>query len=137
MGIIMLSDASGQYEAVLFSEALAQFRDILEPGTSVVITVAAENRPEGVNLRIGTVQTLDEEASRVQKQLRVFVRDAAPIQIVSNQLNTRGEGQVSFVVIKDGGQGEIEVELPNRYRIEPRMASAIKAVPGVVEVELV
>lgn len=137
MGIIMLSDASGQYEAVMFSETLAQFRDLLEVGTSVVITVQAEDRPEGVNLRIQTVQSLDEEASRVQKALRVFIRDAAPIQYVSSQLTTRGEGQVSFVVIKDGGQGEIEVELPNRYRIEQRMASAIKAVPGVVEVELV
>ncbi|MBS9720534.1 DNA polymerase III subunit alpha [Tianweitania sp. BSSL-BM11] len=137
MGIVMLSDSSGQYESVLFSEALAQFRDLLEPGTSVVITVAAEDRPEGVNLRIQTVQSLDEEASRVQKALRVFVRDAAPIRIVSNQLNMRGEGQVSFVVVKDGGQGEIEVQLQDRYRIEPRMASAIKAVPGVLEVELV
>ncbi|HEV7414766.1 MAG TPA: DNA polymerase III subunit alpha, partial [Tianweitania sediminis] len=71
MGIIMLSDASGQYEAVMFSETLAQYRDMLEPGTSVVITVAAEDRPEGVNLRIQTVQSLDEEASRVQKALRV------------------------------------------------------------------
>jgi DNA polymerase-3 subunit alpha len=44
---------------------------------------------------------------------------------------------VSFVVIRDGGQGEIEVELPDRYRLSPQIASAMKAVPGVVDVELV
>ena len=27
-----LSDPTGQYEAVLFSEALVQYRDVLEPG---------------------------------------------------------------------------------------------------------
>ena len=32
MGIIGLSDPSGHYEAVLFSEGLQQFRDLLEPG---------------------------------------------------------------------------------------------------------
>jgi hypothetical protein len=42
----------------------------------------------------------------------------------------RGEGQVSFVLIKDAGQGEVEIELPNRYRISLRVASAMRAVPG-------
>ena len=78
MGVIAFSDTSGQYEAVLFSEGLAQYRDLLEPGRSVVITVSAEDRPEGVNLRIQTVQSLEDEASRIQKALRIFVRDAAP-----------------------------------------------------------
>jgi DNA polymerase-3 subunit alpha len=137
MGVIQLSDTTGQYEAVLFSEGLAQYRDLLEPGKSVVITVAAEDRPEGVNLRIQTVQTLEEEASRLQKALRVYLRDAAPLNAVTAQLAARGEGQVSFVVIKGEGQGEIEVELPDRYRISPQIASAMRAGPGVVEVELV
>ena len=39
MGIVTFSDLSGQFEAVLFSEALAQYRDLLEPGKSLVITV--------------------------------------------------------------------------------------------------
>ena len=34
-------------------------------------------------------------------------------------------------------EGEIEVELPNRYRLSPQLASAMKAVAGVVDVELV
>ncbi len=37
MGIIGLSDPTGQFEAVLFSEGLAQFRDMLEPGTGGVV----------------------------------------------------------------------------------------------------
>jgi DNA polymerase-3 subunit alpha len=137
MCIVQLSDASGQYEAVLFSETLAQYRDMLEAGRSVVVTVAAEDRPEGVNLRIQTVLSLEDEASRVQKSLRVFLRDSSPLAAVAHQLSARGEGQVSFVLIKEGGQGEIEVELPDRYRISPQIASAMRAVPGVVEVELV
>ncbi|HHZ09689.1 MAG TPA: DNA polymerase III subunit alpha [Rhizobiales bacterium] len=137
MGVVQFSDTSGQYEAVLFSEVLAQYRDMLEPGRSLVITVAAEDRPEGVNLRIQTVQSLEEEASRMQKSLRIYLRDAAPLNTLSSQLATRGEGQVSLIVLKDGGQGEVEIELPDRYRISPQVASAIRAVPGVVEVELV
>ncbi len=32
MGIVTLSDPTGQYEAVIFEEGLARFRDMLEPG---------------------------------------------------------------------------------------------------------
>ena len=92
MGVVQFSDTTGQYEAVLFSEALAQYRDILEAGRSVVITVAAEDRPEGVNLRIQTVQLLDDVASQVQKALRVYVRDTAPLGTLAAQLSAKGRG---------------------------------------------
>ncbi|ODT31481.1 MAG: DNA polymerase III subunit alpha [Kaistia sp. SCN 65-12] len=137
MGVVVFSDTTGQYEAVLFSETLAQYRDLLEPGRSVVITVSAEDRPEGVNLRINGVQSLEDEASRVQTALRIFVRDAGPLGTLAGQLSAKGEGQVSVIVLKDEAQGEVEIELPNRYRITPQIASAMRAVPGVVEVELV
>jgi DNA polymerase-3 subunit alpha len=137
MGVVQFSDTTGQYEAVLFSETLAQFRDLLEPGKSVVITVSAEDRPEGVNLRIQTVQALEDVASQVQKALRIFVRDAGPAPTLQAQLGQRGDGQVSIVVIKGEGMGEVEIGLPDRYRISPQIASAMRAVPGVVEVEIV
>jgi len=137
MCVVNLSDMTGQYEAVLFSETLAQYRDLLVEGKSVVITVGAEDRPEGVNLRVNSVQALDAEAAKHQKALRIFLRDDRPLNSVSTQLTQRGESQVSFVVLKGEGQGEVEVELPGRYRVSPQMASAMKAVPGVVEVELV
>ena len=137
MGIIAFSDATGQFESVLFSEALAQFRDLLEPGRSVVITVSAENRPEGVSLRIQTVVSLEDEASRLQKALRLYLRNSDALDQIVPYFKTRGDGEVSFIVIKDNGQREVEVALPERYRISPQIASAMKAISGVLDVELV
>ncbi|TDK36957.1 DNA polymerase III subunit alpha [Rhizobium deserti] len=137
MGIVAFSDSSGQFEAVLFSEGLTQYRDLLEPGKSLVITVQAEERPEGIGLRIQTAQSLEEQSVRMQKALRVFVRDSGPMRTVARHLNARGDGLVSFVVIKDDGRREIEVELTEKYRISPEIAAALKAAPGVLDVELV
>jgi DNA polymerase-3 subunit alpha len=137
MGVVQLSDTTGQFEAVLFSETLAQYRDLLEPGRSVVITVSAEDRPEGINLRIQSVQALDEEAARIRQEMRIFLRDAGPANALSARLDHGGEGQVSLVLIKEGGEAEVEIALPDRYRLSPQIAAAIRAVPGVVEVELV
>ena len=115
---------------------LAQYRDLLEPGRSVVITVSAEDRPEGVNLRINSVQSLEDEASRIQKALRIFVRDDGPSSMIQSQLKQRGDSQVSIIVLKGEAQGEVEISLGS-YRVSPQIASAMRAVQGVVEVELV
>ena len=137
MGIVAFSDSSGQFEAVLFSEMLQQYRDLLEPGKSLVMTVQAEERPEGIGLRIQTLRSLEEEALQSQKALRVYVRDSGPLRSIAAHLNTKGDGLVSFIVIKDNGQREIEVELNERFRLSPEIAAAMRSAPGVLDVELV
>ncbi|MBB4066700.1 DNA polymerase III subunit alpha [Gellertiella hungarica] len=137
MGIVTFSDSSGQFEAVLFSEGLNQYRDLLEPGKSLVITVQADERPEGIGLRIQTAQSLEEKSVQMQKALRVFVRDSGPLKAVASHLNAKGDGLVSFIVIKEDGRREIEVELSEKYRISPEIAAAMRTAPGVIDVELV
>lgn len=137
MGIVTFSDSTGQFEAVLFSEALQLHRELLEPGKSLILTVAAEERPEGIGLRIQSVTSLEYEAVSTQKTLRIFMRDSVALPAVSAHLNTKGPGQVSFIMIKDDGDREIEIELPNKYKISPEIAAAMKSAPGVIDVELV
>jgi DNA polymerase-3 subunit alpha len=145
MGIIGLSDPSGQYEAVIFAEGLAQYRDLLEPGSPVLLQMTAEAQGDEVRARIQTVETLDRAAAKVQKGLRVFVRDEAPLDAVAKRLDKAGDrgegegqgaGEVNLIVMLGAGE-EVEVKLPGRYKVSPQIAGAIKAVPGVVEVRAV
>ncbi len=133
MGIIGLSDASGHYEAVIFAEGLQQYRDLLEPGSPVLLFMAAEAQGDEVRARIQTVEALDQAAAKVQKGLRIFVRDEVPLDAVAKRLDGKGDGEVNLVVMLGAG-AEVEVKLPGRYKVSPQIAGAIKAVPGVVEV---
>ena len=45
-----------------------------------------------------------------------------------------GDGEVSVVLMLEKGT-EVEVKLPGRFKVSPQIAGAIKAVPGVVQVE--
>ena len=45
-----------------------------------------------------------------------------------------GDGEVSMVLMLEQGT-EVEVKLPGRFKVSPQIAGAIKAVPGVVQVE--
>ena len=136
MGILRLSDPTGQYEAVLFSEGLSLYRDLLEPGQSVVLYASAEERAEGVNVRIEKVEPLEKLAANERASLRVFLRDEKPLDSLKRHLEPRGEGDVSVVLIQGNGAREIEIQLKGRYKVSPAIANAIKAVPGVVQVQL-
>jgi DNA polymerase III subunit alpha len=149
MGIIGLSDPSAHYEAVLFAEGLAQYRDLLEPGTAVLLLLSAEVQAEEVRARIQSVEPLDEAAARTQKGLRVFLRGEEPLTGVARRLEPArngaarngngggaeaGDGEVSMVLLLQNGS-EVEVKLPGRFKVSPQIAGAIKAVTGVVTVE--
>jgi DNA polymerase-3 subunit alpha len=143
MGIIGLSDPSGHYEAVLFAEGLAQYRDLLEPGTAVLLFLTGEVQAEEVRARIQSVEPLDEAAAKMQKGLRVFLRNEAPIDGLVRRLQPTGssrngadqsDGEVSMVLMLQNGS-EVEVKLPGRFKVSPQIAGAIKAVAGVVTVE--
>jgi DNA polymerase-3 subunit alpha len=82
------------------------------------------------------VRPLEEEASRVQKSLTVFLRDERAVGRLAGHLGGRGDGEVSVVVLCGNGEREVEVKLPGGYRLTPQMAGAMKTIPGVVEVQL-
>jgi len=136
MGIVLLSDPSGQYEAVIFEESLNMFRDKLNVGQSVILQVSADLRDEGVGLRINHVELLDQVASREERDMTVFVDDAMSVQHLPSVLKGRGNSRVSIVVIQNQGEREIEVQLPDKYDVSSKTMSAIKAVPGVMDVRV-
>ena len=77
----------------------------------------------------------------IRKGLRVFLRDGAPLEAVAKRLesapranHSNGDGEVSVVLLLNRGT-EVEVKLPGRFKVSPQIAGAIKAVPGVVQVE--
>jgi DNA polymerase-3 subunit alpha len=157
MGIIGLSDPTGHFEAVLFSEGLAQYRDILEPGAAVLMQLGAELQGEDVRARVLHAEPLDAAAAKTQKGLRIFLRDTKPLDSIVRRLQMPeaapqgapgrnpaqkapsaggGDGDVSLVLMLDL-ETEVEMKLPGRFRVSPQIAGAIKAVSGVVDVQTV
>jgi DNA polymerase-3 subunit alpha len=136
MGIVMLSDQTGHFEAIVFSEGLQRLRDILEPGRAVSLVLQAGLEGEDVRARIQMAEPLEEAVAKYQKGMRIFLRDERPIGSVQERLKVRGEGEVSLVLILDGGEREVEVKLPGRYMATPQIAGALRAVPGVVDVQI-
>ncbi|MCX7322233.1 MAG: DNA polymerase III subunit alpha, partial [Hyphomicrobiales bacterium] len=139
MGIMGLSDPTGHFEAVLFSEGLAQFRDVLEPGAAVLLQLGAELQGEDVRARILNAEPLDAAAAKTQKGLRIVMKDTKALDSLEKRLQRQtghgaGGGDVSIVLRLDL-QTEVEFKLDGRFVVSPQIAGAIKAVTGVEMVE--
>ena len=156
MGILELSDPTGRFEAVLFSEGLAQYRETLEPGAAVLLQLGAELQGEDIRARILSAEPLDAAAAKTQMGLRIFVKDTKPLELIAKRLEAsngrregprpnfgkgfvapeRSDGDVTLVMMLDL-ETEAEIRLPGAFKVSPQIAGAIKAVPGVVDVQTV
>lgn len=141
MGIVNLSDASGQFEAILFSEGLQRYRDLLEPGRALVLRLSAVLDGDDVRPRIEDVEVLDDLAARQKQDLLVYLRDDKALASIAERVRPRSdgikaEGKIALVMILDDGAQEVEIELPGKYPVNQQIANAVRAAPGVVSVEL-
>nr|PZN86614.1 MAG: DNA polymerase III subunit alpha [Pseudomonadota bacterium] len=135
----MFSDPSGQFEAVIFSDTLAQARDLLEPGTPVLLTVEAERDGESVKLRVQHLEALDKAAGAVQRGLKVVLAGEAVIarqsEIASiKELLKPGRGEIRLVLRLDEKGRDVELAVPGRYEVNPMLKGTLSTVPGVLEV---
>ena len=108
----------------------------MDKGAISVLFLSAEAQGDDVRARIQSAEPLEKAAEKLQKGLRVFVRDETTLDAVSRRLDAKGDGEVSIVALLGAG-AEVELKLPGRYKVSPQIAGAIKAVPGVVEVQSV
>jgi DNA polymerase-3 subunit alpha len=102
----------------------------------MLLMLTGEAQGEDVRARIQTVEPLDQAAEKLQKGLRILVSSDRPIESVSKRLEPKGDAEIILVLMVDKDT-DVEVKLPGRYKVSPQIASAIKAVPGVEQVELV
>ncbi|MEM9010327.1 MAG: DNA polymerase III subunit alpha [Pseudomonadota bacterium] len=140
---VQLSDPTGLYEVTVFADTLAEARDLLEPGRTVVLTVEATHEGDQVKLLARRVEEADLIAAKAAPAgVRIYLSDAEALNSLSLRLanaskeaNGQAPGPVQLVLSAPDLPGDVALDLPNPIPITPRIRSAIKAVPGVHHVE--
>jgi DNA polymerase-3 subunit alpha len=128
------SDPTGQFETIVFSDTLAGARDLLEPGRAVIARVEADVENDEVRLRLQSAEILDQAAATVQTGLSIFLRDGAALTSIAQRLKNGGRAPVKIIVQLKGGR-EVDVALGSGFTVTPQVKGAIKAIPGVLDVQ--
>lgn len=79
---VQLSDPTGVFEVTVFSELLSQHRELLEPGTALLITVSAQQTEENLRLTCQGIETLEKATDggsmtltlQSEEQVKNFIR---------------------------------------------------------------
>jgi DNA polymerase-3 subunit alpha len=131
---VAFSDATGQFEAVVFSELLAASRSLLEPGTAVLLDVEAEADGENVKMRVQRLSSLDRAAEARHAGMKVYVEDTRALAPLAEQVGPGGgQGQFRLVLRLDDSR-EVEFVLPQGIDATPKQRSALKLVGGVAAI---
>jgi DNA polymerase-3 subunit alpha len=136
MAWVTLSDGAGSFEVTFFSETLSRCRDILAEGSAILVTADARIEGETLRLTAQDAETLDRAAADLGQELRIGIDSAEAVPAIRDLLASLGPGKGRIVLLPKLAPGqEVEIVLPRRVAVVPRLAQAIKVIPGVASVE--
>ena len=142
IAILTVSDRSGQFEAMVFSEMLAKHRALLEPGQALFFAMAGNVDGEDVRLRVLELEDLGLALAKSQKGLRIVVSEQAalanragvePLAALRKALRPGKEGTVE-VRLKAADGGLVDLRLPGRFEVSGPVVASLSAIGGILEV---
>ena len=133
---VSLSDASGTAEVTLFSEVLMASRDVLKAGAAVIMKVDVRMDGDSVRLTAADCVSLEAAAAEIGTGLRIWLDRSEAVPHIRAVLTREGEGRgtVTLVPRIDEAQA-VEIIVPGRWQVTPRLGQALKSLPGVERVE--
>jgi DNA polymerase-3 subunit alpha len=134
-----LSDSSGQFEATIFDDHVAdQVAAFAKGGQCALLSVELDRRPgeETPRVTIRSLQSFEGLSRRTRLQLEVEVEDEAAMGPLAAILACErgGNGQLRLRAAWAGG--EAEILLGRDYVVDAELAARVERIPGVRAVRL-
>ena len=131
-----LSDVQGSFEVTLFSEVLNRSREILEEGTALLVTADVKMEGESLRITASDIVPLDQAAAQAGAGIRIWLDKSEALPHIRALLTREGRGKGRVVLVpRTGTARNLDIILPGGFNVSPRLAQAMKLVPGVEMVE--
>jgi DNA polymerase III subunit alpha len=134
-----LSDPSGQFEATVFDDAVAeQVAAAAKAGGCALLGVELDRRPgeETPRVTIRSLQSFEGLARRSRLQIEVEVADAAALRLIAALVAGERGGTGQLKLKADLGFGEAELILGRDLLVDAELAARIERLDGVAAVRL-
>ena len=134
---VELTDSSGAFEVMFFSQQLSAHRDMLEVNKSIVLTIEARIENDTPKLVAQSAQSIDDVVAQAGMGLRLVIDNDKPFDVVRDILEAggRGKGFVHVALNLPDMSRQVELTLPDRYKISPKLRDNLETIPGILEVQ--
>jgi DNA polymerase-3 subunit alpha len=132
---VQMSDATGTFEVTLFSEVLAQARELLDSGKPLLVTVDIRADDDALRLTAQRIELLEKIVANAAAGLKVVLGEAGALAAFKSLLQGEAGGRGHVNVVVPLPTREVEIALPGGFRIGPQVLSAVQRLPGVLSVQ--
>jgi DNA polymerase-3 subunit alpha len=131
---VQLSDQSGSFEVMIFSELLSSRRDLLQAGKAVLVRADARLDGDQIKLTGQSIEDLDKALSNTAAGLRVVMNDREAVKPLHEMIaNLKGRGRITLALELE--DHDVEIALPGGFNVPPSVRQKLADLPGVAAVE--
>jgi DNA polymerase-3 subunit alpha len=134
---LQLSDPSGVFEVMVFSEVLGRSRELLESGEMLFLKVDVRAEGDDMRLMAQDIQALESAAAKHSGGLQIRIAKPDALEGLKSILERerKGRNRVSLLLrLADGSVAEMA--LPGGYRLDAPVRRAIKTLPDLEVLEI-
>ena len=133
---VVFSDPTGQFEAVMFSEALGR---LARAARSRAAPCCSTSRPKPTarpsRRGVQRITSLEAAAEARHSGIKIYLEGTRALDSIAEQVGDRGgQGELRLVLRLDDAGREVEFVLPQGIDATPKQRSALKLVAGVAAV---
>ena len=135
---VEFSDATSNFEGLLFSEGLARFENVLSSGLPVLVSMSIDKQEEDGRPRcmINNVDTLDKAIADVANGLEIELNDASALPGLKAILSKDRNGKNKIYIKPDNKDWDVRIELAGGFAFADQdFLSRIRSLPGVTTVK--
>ena len=139
-GFLQMSDSSGSFEVVVFSELYGAIMDKLDSKSALLVTASARLDGDALRLTANRVEDLETAVAAMPSGLSLRLsgrkgQDAQALERLRTLLDGEPAGRAQIrlcVPLPDGA--EAELTLPGRYALSAASRAELRSLPGVTPV---
>jgi DNA polymerase III subunit alpha len=124
---LQLSDPTGVYEVVLFSEALGQYRALLEPGTALLLTVSGRLDGESTRLTCNQLETCDAYLSKHMESVTLTLASEHALQGLAGKISQLASGNTLIYLKFRLPQVVLTFKLSKPYQLTGGLKAELQA----------
>ncbi len=133
-----LSDTTGNFEGMLFSDGLAKYEEVITSGCPLLakVTINKQSEEENPRIMINSVKTIDEAIAEQAKGLVINISNISAVSEVKKVLYSDMRGTNKVYIEPELDDWEVRIEIEGGFAFADNMIlTKLKNIPGVSSVK--